>query len=539
MAPFVTTFLDFGQHGRHVGIGFVAFAVLLICRFLLARRDPNDIPYVGQAPGKAGFSLRTYLTYYTDCSSLMREAYDKYLSKGKAVWIPGLGARKELILPNTSMKWALAQPSRVLNHRAGILEVDFPKYLLGNEFFLNDPWHGHLVRTELQPMLDGVCEKMNEEINLAFNDYFGDDTENWKEIDVLTTARKIIGRAASRFTVGEPLCQDEEYIMHNYNMVDKTHTSTGALLLTPSFLHPIIGRFIRWRASLRFEKLSRMIEAEYYKRLEILQHDRDDPNHEEPNDFFQVMMRYAQRERPNELNLHDMTVRLFLANLGSMHRTAFLVTNVLLNIVDSKTEFNTVNLLRDEISRVLKEDGLSINETSAWNRARSLKLFRTESVGRETMRLQSFDNRSTVCKVMTDGVTTPEGIPLPRGVRLSFLAHPAQIDEGVYEDANKFDPFRFSRPHEAAAESEKAAGLGAQSFVSTGPYHLPFGHGRAACPGRWLVDFESKMIAAYAVSRYELEFPSEYQGKRPSITWMVEAMLPPKAAKIRVKRRKE
>ncbi|KAL4906208.1 hypothetical protein BDW74DRAFT_190234 [Aspergillus multicolor] len=553
MEAMITALHDTGPYTRLAIFIFGTFTFLSIAWYFQGKQDPTGIPYIGQPPGKTGFSLRTYYRYYTDCSRLMREAYDKYLKHGKPVWIPGLGARKELILPNSSMKWALAQPSRILNHRAGLLDVDFPEYLLGDVLFLNDPWHGHLVKSELMPEIDGVCAVMNDEIGAAFDEYFGGetetDTQRWREIDVLEIMRLVIGRAAGRFIVGEPLCRNEAYIKHVYDMVDKMHLSTGILLLSPRILHPILGPVIRYLANRRFDKLSRMIEAEYHARLGSLQ----SVQKEQPNDFFQSFLRYAQKERPHELNLYAMTRRLFLANLGSMHRTAFLTTNVLLNIIDSDGEYNTIGNLRDEISRVLSEDGMSATDVSSWNRPRSTKLFRAESLARETMRLQSFDNRSTICKVLADGVTMGDGTVLPRGARVSFLGHPAQIDESVYEDAEKFDPFRFSRSHEAITEGDKVqvkaeglgkadegkkAGLGAQSFVSTGPYHLPFGHGRTACPGRWVVDFEVKMIVAYAVSRYELEFPTEYNGKRPDVTWMVESMLPPKGARVRVRRRK-
>lgn len=77
------------------------------------------------------------------------------------------------------------------------------------------------------------------------------------------------------------------------------------------------------------------------------------------------------------------------------------------------------------------------------------------------------------------------------------------------------------------------------SFVSTGPQFLPFGHGKFACPGRFLLDFEFKMMIAYIVSYYEIEFPVEYKGVRPVSEWMAEATLPPSEGRIRVRRRKE
>lgn len=131
--------------------------------------------------------------------------------------------------------------------------------------------------------------------------------------------------------------------------------------------------------------------------------------------------------------------------------------------------------------------------------------------------------------VMVDGFTTPEGHDLPKGTIISFMSHMAQTDDETFEDPYKFDPWRFSRVREAAAKkdgSETVSGAGV-TFVSTGPNHLPFGHGKHACPGRFLVDFELKMIISYLLTHYDLEFGEEYGGKRPPNRWLAEAILPP------------
>lgn len=68
---------------------------------------------------------------------------------------------------------------------------------------------------------------------------------------------------------------------------------------------------------------------------------------------------------------------------------------------------------------------------------------------------------------------------------------------------------------------------------------MPFGYGRHAYPGRFLVDFELKMIVAYILKHYDLEFPPEYKGKRPPNGQAAELTIPPPNVKIRVKRRVE
>ena len=240
-----------------------------------------------------------------------------------------------------------------------------------------------------------------------------------------------------------------------------------------------------------------------------------------------MMLRYAQKKRPHELyDLQTIATRLTAANFGSMHQTSIQVTNMLLNILGSDAEYNTMAVLRDEVAQILGSD-------TEWTKAKVSKMVKADSVARETIRLNSFGGRAGFRKVLVDGVRTDAGLELPRGTQFSFLSQQAHVDGAAYEDPLKYDPFRFSRIREA----DDAAQGGSLSFVSTGPHYLGFGHGKHACPGRFLIDFELKMIIAYVLQNYDVKFPDEYGGKRPPNRWMTEAVVPPAGVKVLVKRR--
>lgn len=294
-------------------------------------------------------------------------------------------------------------------------------------------------------------------------------------------------------------------------------------------LRPLVGRIAGLKTRLAQRKVRKHFEPTYRARLETLKYAKDDPQHIEPQDHLQMMLRFAQKERPQELyDLDSVSGRLTTANFGSMHQTSIQATNMLLNILGSNTEYNTIAILRDEVARIMGTD-------EEWTKAKVSKMVKADSVARETLRCQSFGGRTVFRKVMVDGVETDTGIELPKGSLISFLSQPAHVDEATYEEPLKYDPFRFSRVREAATDSTKANML---SFVSTGPGYLPFGHGKHACPGRFLIDFELKMIIAYVLTNYDVKFPEEYGGRRPANQWLAEAMVPPNGVKILVKRRK-
>jgi len=113
---------------------------------------------------------------------------------------------------------------------------------------------------------------------------------------------------------------------------------------------------------------------------------------------------------------------------------------------------------------------------------------------------------------------------------MSILSYPVHNDPTIYENPEKFHPFRFSQM--------RAEGSGATlSFVSTSPTYLPFGHGKHACPGRFLVDFEMKMILYHVLKEFDIELLPEHNGVRPESQWVTEAVMPPVGVKLRIKKR--
>lgn len=303
---------------------------------------------------------------------------------------------------------------------------------------------------------------------------------------------------------------------------------TGAL---PRVLQHILGPSINIPIRRKLAKLKAILIPIWNKRLETLKYDRDDPSHDEPQDHMQMMVRYAAEHCPEELHDEDLiTRRLSAANFGAVHQTSIQVTNLLLNIIGSDSEFNTIAALRDESDRILGPD-----PDVRWTKALASQLSKADSASRETLRLNSFGGRSVMRKVLVDNFRTDQGDALPKGTVISFLGQPAQTDEKTLDDPLKYDPFRFSRMREdAASRSDKVPAV---SFVTTSPEFLPFGHGKHACPGRFLIDFEMKMILNYVLRNYDLKFPDEYKGRRPPNTWLAEALFPPDGVKILVRRR--
>ncbi|KAI0438634.1 cytochrome P450 [Xylaria telfairii] len=498
-------------------------------------RFPSNLPRIG---GGSRLSLRTRWRYHTDARGLYKEAYDNYSKRDRSVLVPGLGFRDDVILPPSALRWLQRQPEHLVSAVASQTETIQPYYSLEHEKFVADPWGGMLVKTDLNAVLENVCAAMNDELGIAIASHFGTDTAAFKEINLMTSIRMIVAQAATRFTLGgspagRKLCSDKGYLNTCLDNADALVICAGLGGASPKLFRPILGRIGARAAKREIIKIEKYFEPVYRERMNMLEQEAANPGMEMPEDHLQMMLRYGLKERRDEaLSLRDMTKRLCISNFGSMHQTSLQVVNMLLNIIDSDAEFDTISVLRDEVARVIGD-----GKTSAWNKTRVAALTRADSVARETLRLNSFSSRSVARKVVGDGLVTEDGIALPKGCTVSLIAYWLQTDDDAFENPFKYDPFRFSRAREAELDEQGKPGLPNLSFVSTGAQNLAFSHGKHACPGRFLVDFELKMIIAYVLMNYDLEFPPEYNGKRPPAHWVTDAIFPPEDARIRVRRK--
>ncbi|KAF5021134.1 hypothetical protein F66182_6834 [Fusarium sp. NRRL 66182] len=510
-----------------VSVVGAVFVVLYLVEQLIHVPYPPGIPLIREPEGARRFSLRTRWAYHSDCQTLFHEAYHGYIKKGKPVVLPGFGLRKEVLMPQSSMKWILSQPDQVLSMPDAFAELDQVKWSLGKEEIITDAWQGMIVKYDLNRALENIVNAMNDELHVVIDEQFGTDTEDWKRIDLNKSVQIVVAQAASRFTVGLPLCRNKDYLETTLKINSLLIANAGVTGGVPIIFRPVTGTFFSLLINTYVAKVKQWIVPLWKKRIANL----ENPSEPEPLDHFQMMLRYALRERQSEVHDYDLINRRLIAqNFSSVHNTQMMVTNLLLNVIGSDAEFNTIAVLRDEMDRTIGPD-----DAAPWTKSSIQEMTRADSVSRETFRLNSFGGRAGFRKVLIDGFRTEEGYHLPKGSSISFLGQPAQTDHELHDDALKFDPFRFSRARElAASRDEKAPAV---SFVTTSPEYLPFGHGKYACPGRFLIDFELKMILAYVLRNYDIKFPSEYEGKRPPNVWIAEALLPPSNAEIMVKRR--
>lgn len=104
--------------------------------------------------------------------------------------------------------------------------------------------------------------------------------------------------------------------------------------------------------------------------------------------------------------------------------------------------------------------------------------------------------------------TLSDGAVLPKG---SLLAIPTAVmqSEDLYENAGFFIGDRFLELRNSTGEEHK------HQLVATSPrHHFGFGHGTHACPGRFFVAIEMKVLLVYLLQKYNWKF-TERRDRRP------------------------
>lgn len=411
-------------------------------------------------------------------------------------------------------------------------------------------YHEHVIHKNLFRNLPTLIEGTWDEVQAAVDDGFGVNTTDWTNVPNFETLMHIIARVSNRMLIGLPLCRDKTYLENNSAFAQDVITMMTVLSFIPKFLHPIFGRLGSIPNHIHFNRLKKLNLPIIKERLAQLT--ADSSRKDLPNDYITWHIKTAQAEKnTEELDPMMISRRLMPLNFAAIHTTTFTIVNVLFDLLGNNPKHQYVELLREEAEHVFA----SCN--GVWDKTALNQLVRIDSAIRESMRISNFGAAPLIRKVIArDGlVNEEEGWTAPHGTYVSVDAHSVHHDPDVYPEPMTYDAFRFSRPREEFEARQKQeqqqanntdAGtlqttkdlaetlkMRSAGLITTSDTFLPFGHGRHACPGRFFVNHELKMLLAYVFMNYELQ----YMEKRPENQWFGSSIIPPMKDVIKVKRR--
>ncbi|KAF4125493.1 Cytochrome P450 [Geosmithia morbida] len=530
-------------------LGSVGLAILAIVLRLFAASstsDPGSLPLALEKQGARTFGFLSRMSFYLNCSDLYADAWHRFNKHGLPVLVPTLGARKEIFLPHSSLKWAISQPSRVLGMWDAFSEMFQLGHSLGDEKYMLDIWPHMLSRQVLTRELDDHLMDVHDELHYAMETRLGGDTQSWSERELLDTIRLIITQVGSRFTVGKTLCRNDEYLRLIMDTVDNVVTTAGALGFIPETIRPLFAKLICLPTFLKLRRLeNRYYKAEFKTRLAALA--AGDPD--QPVDLLQKMLRFASKHRKEELATSQMTRRICMSSLAFVYLASFTTTNIVNKMMTSDAEHDTLSILRDEAERFLSENP---DPRKLWTRSKTKDMIYADSVMRESLRLYTVPTRAVVRKVMVDGVVSDTGLPLPKGALISFVSQPMHTDPDRWDDPMRYDPFRFVRLRQMtdksmfsdenhvrdAVSDDVSDNFNPNSFLSTSGL-LVFGRGKNSCPGRLLMEIQLKMLISNLVRNYDIRL-ADHDSKTPrpaANSWVLEFIFPSSRTRFQFKRR--
>ncbi|KAL9135843.1 MAG: hypothetical protein Q9175_002948 [Cornicularia normoerica] len=513
---------------------FVVFSVYN--RLTAVSNIPAGLPWVGKDSSNLFANTRAKLASFTNVREWLEVGYNKYGQNNLSYILPNISGRTEIVLPRSQTAWLLEQPDNVLSTSAFHYDSLEGEYAFTTPQILKDPYHEHVLHKYLPRRIAPLIPDMWEEIRVAMDQTWGMDTQAWKEIGIWKNMMRIIPSITNRMTLGLPLCRNEDFLKNVGKFaMDVITCASIYLMLTPRFLKPIIGPLITIPNTRHWRNTAKYTLPIITKRLANFNRKQEDPSFEwdEPNDYVSWHINIATAEgRHDELTPDMISRRLMPINFAAIHTTALSVTNTIFDLLSSEYSLEWLEGIREEAERVLAEEG------GQWTKAGLARCHRSDSAIRESMRISNFMTRNVLRKVMPEeGIENKaEGWRAPKGVLLGLDMHSVQHDPKIYPDPNTYDAFRFSRPREEAdalmVQSE-VNGIKNTGLTTTSDIFLPFSHGRHACPGRFFVALEMKLLLAYMVMNYEVE-PLK---SRPPNVWFGQSSMPPMKASIKVRRK--
>ena len=430
----------------------------------------------------------------------------------------------------------MEQPDSILSTSASHYDTLEGEYLFTSPQILKDPYHEHVIHKFLPRRIAPMVPHLWDEVQVSMDQTWGLDTKTWKEIGIWENMMMIIPRLTNRMMIGLPICRNEDFLnsMTGFAMNVITYASLY-LRLMPRFLRPILGPLVTMPNTRHWRNTTKYTLPIINERLANFKRKQEDPSFQwdEPNDYISWHISLATAEgRHDELTPDMISRRLMPLNFAAIHTTALTLTNVIFDLLSSPFSSEWLEGIREEAERTLAEEG------GQWTKAGLARCHRSDSAIRESMRVSNFMTRNVVRKVMPkEGIeNVAEGWRAPQGAFIGVDMQSVQHDPEIYPDPNTYDAFRFSKREERADASKiygKETGIKNTGLTTTSDTFLAFSHGRHACPGRFFVALEMKLLLAYMVMNYDIQ-PLK---SRPPNVWFGSSSVPPMKATIKVRRK--
>ncbi|KIM39012.1 hypothetical protein M413DRAFT_12344 [Hebeloma cylindrosporum] len=411
-------------------------------------------------------------------------------------------------------------PENLLSFKDAVDEALQTEYTVGGQINMN-PYHVPIIRAQLTKALPQLMRDVHEEVVDAFNEFIP-LTSEWTGVKASDTFINVVCRASNRVFVGRPLCRDPDFVALNIQYTVDIVQALVMLRIVPHFLRPLANKLFSNVPKRTRECLKLLAPAIAARRK---QREASDDKDERPMDLLTWLMDEAKDKEATDWYL---TSRMLAINFAAIHSSSMTFTHALYYLA---TFPEYMKPLREEVEEIIQREG--------WTKEGIDQMHKIDSFIKEAQRLHPIAMRKITSyiecshkanyfsvampRVAVNDHTFSDGTTVPRGTTVSIAIDSIHLNEKIYADPLKFDPFRFVKLQEQDDTGRR------YDMVTTGVDSLTFGHGRHACPGRHFAATELKLILAHLVMNYDVKL--EKEGVRPADTWIMSACIPDPNAK--------
>jgi cytochrome P450 len=506
---------------------FAGYFIYTIRQAIRPSHIPN-LPVIGTKAGDWFPLVQARWRNSINYRAVADEINSRY--KDQPCLIPIGGSETVVLLPASETQHIASQPDAVLNMPQPMIQGLQFKYTVADQVIIESPLHLKVISSNLTHQIPNLIDDVLDETEWSFEKYWGTDTAGFSDVVVFETMRRIIGCVTNRVFVGLPACRNPGLVDAGMSYTRALPEEAKHLRMYPGFIKPLVAPFYTKKTKKHTKDFYNILMPDIQQRLR--EHDEQQSGGEkmgpgtDRNDFLQWSIVQAKSHSdPKMARPSTLAGRILMVNFGAIHTTSFTITHAIFDLMSSKQEY--VDELRDEISSSLADHG------GEWNKKALGQMEKLDSIVRESLRLHMVSTFGVPRLVIgKDGFTTRSGIHIPKGNIVAAPGKNIATDETNYPDADTYKPFRFAeKPKDEDAKDARRTRL---ATPTTTAEFLAFGHGKHACPGRFFAASELKLILGYMVMNYDIEMLDE----RPPDIYAGVARLPPMAAKIRVRRRK-
>ncbi|KAL2263955.1 hypothetical protein VTK26DRAFT_3949 [Humicola hyalothermophila] len=451
----------------------------------------SNLPLAGEELGSDEKRRQAYLT---GSSPMYLDGYKRF--KDKIFRIITTDKSHVIVVPPKYLAELRKLPDDVVSFDDAIaqrMHAKYTKLIVGQDLI------PHTIKTSLTPSLVRLNPSISEEVLDSLKQTLP-PCDDWTPVNINQKLLRIVALVSGRVFIGTELSRSEEYLDAAINYTIELMAARRAVDVMRPWLRPFLANRLPEVRRLN----ERIAQADRFLRP-VVEARQAMPDSEKPDDLLQWIMDGQDKfKRYTSKELAHIQLEISFA---AIHTTTLTATHVFYNLA-AYPEY--IPELRDEIRTVLAEHG-GVFSSSALQAMKKL-----DSFLKETMRLNPPSVSSFQRKVRKT-FTLSNGQVIPAGVVIEIPALSILTDPDVFENPEKFDPWRFARLRDRARVEGEVEAAAQNQFVSVSANYLLFGYGRHACPGRFFAANEIKMIVANIILAYNIKLPDGVTERFPNI----------------------